>query len=341
MLKLPLHIILVLFIFASLGAQENNFSQFYSSPQYLNPAFAGDALYMKVGGATRIMQPTPDSRIINSLLHFDYKIPNQHSGLGVTYFHHTEQLAHSKLQVNYSYSVSIKEHVWVKGGIGVSVNQRRSHANELQYPDQYDNYGYTGVSTAEPFLIDNSVFPGLAAGVVLYNKSTWFSLSGDYLNMPTENFAGVDSKYPLKLSFMMGMLFPIDKATSRRRINKLGDLKPISNIGPIFSVVKQDQFIEASGGLSILVNSVFGGLHYRYQHDFNVTDDSYAYKALIVMAGYRHELFSLTYSYDYSLSQYTVNKNGAHELSIIFYPSSSKKDRDKHDLTPLPNQLLY
>jgi type IX secretion system PorP/SprF family membrane protein len=340
MLKRLFYIVFVITPLQLSEAQENNFSQFYISPQYINPAFAGDASYIKAGLATRLMQPLTGTYIINSLLHIDYKLLNHHSGIGMTFFQHTEELTHSKLQLNYSYTIRLSNNAWAKAGLGLSFNQRYTRSKAFTYPDQYNNYGYVGNATTEPSLHERSFFPGVSAGAIIYNEILWLSLSGDYLNMPTENFAGQNTVYPMKISFMAGMLYPLNKTTSKRRFSKFGGLEPYSCIGPVISITSQNKYVEASGGIVLHIKPIFVGMHYRYQHDF-INPDNTAYKALVFMAGYRQEEVSVTYSYDFSLSQYSINRSGAHEIAIILYFSSPKHDLKRQDLVPLPNQLMY
>lgn len=323
-------------------SQENHFSQFYSAPQYLNPAFAGDAHYMRAGLSTRYMKPLPAKPIVNSLLHFDYKITNQNNGLGFTLFSHTEVLNHIKLQVNYSHTIKLSKNKYAKAGLGISLNQRSSNASGMTFPDQYDLLGYTGNPSAEPLLKDNCYFPGISAGAIFYNEMLWISLAGDYLNLPRENFAGQQNTYPAKFLAATGLLYPLNKRkTSKRRFSKFGGLKPYSSLGPVLSYVQHGKFTEISGGISATIQPFYGGIHYRYQHDFTIDNNKYAYNAIVLIAGYRQEEFTLAYSVDVSFSNQTVNRNGAHEFSFTWYFSGVIEDYKRNALVPLNNQLLY
>lgn len=334
--------IILLFIGLNAYSQENHFSQFYNAPQYLNPAFAGDAHYMRTGVSTRYMKPLPTKPVINSLLHYDYKVINQNNGIGFTIFSHTEVLTHLKLQLNYSHTIKLSHNNYAKGGLGISINQRSSNADNLTFPDQYDILGYTGSPSAEPLLKDNSYFPGLSAGAVFYNEALWISLSGDYLNLPRENFAGQNNTYPMKFIFATGLLYPLNKKnSSKRRFSKFGGLKPYSSLGPVICFVQHGKFTEISGGVSATIQPFYGGIHYRYQHDFNIDNTKYAYKAFVLIAGYRQEEFAVAYSVDLSFSNQTVNRNGAHEFSFTWYFSTRKEDYKRNALIPLNNQLLY
>lgn len=321
--------------------QENHFAQFYSTPQYLNPAFAGDGKQARAGSTFRLMSPTDETNILNSLVHFDYKIPHQPNGIGVFLYQHTEALTHLKLQVNYSHSIQLNEKSWVKGGLAISFNQRHTPSQSLKYPDQYNNSGYTGQASAEQNLKENSYFPAVAAGIILYNHQTWMSLSADYLNQPKENFAGASSTYPTKLCFMMGSFIPINKTSSRRRINKMGDLKPISGIGPLAGFTWQNKYLEASAGISLFAKPIFVAINYRYQHNLALETTQNAYKAMVWVVGIRQPGYSLTYSYDQLMGSLTSNKSKAHEFSLVFYFEGTRRDIEPVKLVPLPAQLIY
>jgi type IX secretion system PorP/SprF family membrane protein len=303
-------------------SQENHFSQFYNAPQYLNPAFAGDAAYIKVGGTSRIIKPVSGFRIINSLVQFDFKPLNQNSGFGLMVYNRSELLSFSKIQINYSYTVQLSKIGWAKGGLGISTNQRRSNANSLKYPDQYDNYGYTGSPTSENSLSENSLFPAITAGLILYNKYLWFSFAGDYLNRPKENFAGQKNNNSVKINAATGFLIPINaNKSTKRRFSKYGGIKPFSSIGPLICFTKQKKYTEFSGGIAFHFQPVYGGISLRYQHDFTIESNSNTYKALDIILGYRQEEFTVAYSYDATLGNKSINQNGA--------------------LVPLISQMLY
>jgi len=321
--------------------QENHFAQFYSAPQYLNPAFAGDTEHTRAGTNLRLMSPSDGARILNSLVHFDYKMPHQPNGLGILVYQHTEALTHLKLQINYSHSIQLSEKSWIKAGLAASINQRHTPSQSLKYPDQYSNTGYTGQASAEANLKESSYFPAVAAGIILYNHQTWMSLSADYLNQPKENFAGSSITYPTKLCFMMGSLIPVNKTSSRRRINKMGDLKPISGLGALAGITWQNKYLEASAGLTLYAKPFFTGISYRYQHNFALETNQYAYKALVWAVGIRQSGYSFTYSYDQHIGSLTSNSGNAHEISLVFYFDGIRRDSKPVKLVPLPAQLFY
>ncbi len=333
--------ILLTVLIRNISGQENHFSQFYSNPQYLNPAFAGDVHYLNVGISSRIIPISSSSKILNNLLTINYKMKSQKSGLGFVYYDHTESLRHIKAQVNYGFSFQLEDNLWIKAGLGLSLNQRSTTAQSLLYPDQYNDYGPTGDPTNESSLKDRSFFIGLSSGFIIYNKTFWTSISGDYLNRPIESFAGKKSKYPVKLGLMGGFLIPLNKTSSKRRYDKLGGISPYTSLNPVICLLYQNKYFEADGGITFNHKPVFIGLNYRYQLDCRETDTKYAYEALVAIIGYRNESFAFTYSYDITISEYVYSRKGSHELSLVFYFSHDKFGYKKETLVPLPNQLFY
>jgi type IX secretion system PorP/SprF family membrane protein len=335
-------VIMLVFPLIISAQHENHFSQFYNTPQYINPAFAGDAAYVKVATATRIMNPVAGFRTTNSVLQFDFKLLNYNSGLGVMIYNHSDLLSQSKIQINYSYTVQLSEKGWFRAGLGISENQRRTNVNTFKYPDQFDNNGYTGNTTNEYYLNEKSLFPSLTAGMVLYNKFVWLSFAGDNLNRPKENFAGQDIKNPMIFNVASGFVIPINAyRNTKRRFGKYGGIKPFSSIGPVVYFTKQEKYTEFSGGIAFHFQPIYGGLNVRYQHDFNIEKNTNTYEALVFILGYRQEEFTVAYSYDAALGNKTINKSGAHEISLVFYFSNYKEDYKRHAFVPVISQLMY
>ena len=323
-------------------AQENHFSQFFNCPQLLNPAFSGDASYVRAGLNSRNIQTKIDTYVPNSLLHLDLKLTNHNDGIGLVIYNHLEEIGHTKFQFNYAHTVKLDKLWWLKSGIGLSVNQRKLAGKDLKFPDQYNNSGYTGQQTQEPSLKESTYFPGVAAGAILYNKNFWLSISGDYLNKPTENFAGTKTNYPIKFSAMSGFLIPLSKnKSSKRRFSNFGGLKPTSSLGPVFCYQQHGQQIEFSSGINFLLQPFFGGVLYRFQHYHEIDRKAYAYKAVSLIAGFRREEFSVSYSFDYTIGKELSKQVTAHEFSLILYFFSPKHDYKRVLLVPLPNQLIY
>lgn len=340
-MKLAIISILTLSVSLSLHAQESSFGQFYNLVEFHNPAFVGDAHQYRVQAANRIMSPIPGKQILNSYVSASTKMLNQNSGIGFIFFNQNDDLSHTKLQVNYSYTINWKRKWWVKAGIGVGINQRKFNSS-LHFPDQYNLGGLTGALTQEAQLNDKAYFPSFNTGGIIYNKFFWASVAGDYLNRPQEDFAGQKNPFPIKLAVMGGILYPINKGkSSKRRFSRFGGLKPYTSVGPLFSYIRHGYISDITVGFSFQSQPFFGSLAYRHQTSDLQNGSTESFKAASISAGYRNESLSIGYSFDWSLAGHSVNRNGAHELSVVFFFTSGKEDYKRLQLVPLPNQLIY
>ena len=322
-------------------SQENILSHYFAASSFSNPACAGDTRYIQVGIVNRIQPLSSTTPIYNTLLGFDQKLRNYHSGLALTIDQRTAGFKETQFKINYSYTWPISLKYWVKGGLGLSWNFMNSSVNNYHYPDQYNRFGFTGDPTKELTLKGGDNFPALAAGLLFYNEFGWLSLSSEYLNRPRQNFAGKDIRTPVFIAIHGGYLFQIDKYQRPRRIiNPKGGLEPYSSIGPVAGFYKHGPFYMYKIGMNSFLRPIFAGLSY---HQYNFIKESIldGVSSLNILLGFRSESISVSYSYDFMILRTVTNYQGAHEISLIYYIYTIKEDHKKHKLISFPNQLMY
>jgi hypothetical protein len=167
------------------------------------------------------------------------------------------------------------------------------------------------------------------------------SVSSDYLNRPRQQFAGQANQVPIIWSIIGSYLIPLDKNKKTKRIfSNGGGLDPYSSIGPVIGFTKQGPFNMSTFGINAFFHPVFWGIEY-HNNSFAKNIISSGVNTIELLLGYRNESISLAYSYDLRIDQNTVNYRGAHEISLICYLYSIRKDYVKNKLVPLPNQLMY
>ncbi|MBN1953182.1 MAG: PorP/SprF family type IX secretion system membrane protein [Bacteroidales bacterium] len=326
-----------------LTAQENYFGHYFIATSAANPAQAGDTRFAQFQVAERL-QPMANSELIShTLVSYDQKLINQRSGIGVSLEQNASRFVENHVRLNYSYTLSLFKKYWLKGGVGLSFHSLNTHATGFQYPDQYDNYGFTGLPSQELATIDSekAFYTGFSAGIVAYNEYTWLSVSADNLNRPSIEIIGDPYRAPLTISAVWGWQIPLDKNKRPRRIFAAnGGIEPYSSIGPIAGFYKSGPFHVVTLGVNAFTNPVFWGVNFRY----NAVYDHYLARgtaSLNFLAGYRVENWCIAYSYDFMISQTATNYRGAHEISLIYYLYTVKSDYKKNKLIPLPNQLMY
>jgi type IX secretion system PorP/SprF family membrane protein len=247
------------------------------------------------------------------------------------------------LGVKYSHTLLIVEKYWIKAGLGLSLNSLNTNASSFRFPDQYTNYGFTGMPSQEIQYLegDKVYYPSFSAGIAAVNNNAWLSVSVDNLNRPSLEVIGEKYPAPLIIVVNWGMMIPINKNKRPRRIFALnGGLEPYSSIGPVASFRKDGAFHSVMVGVNAFTNPVFWGVSFRYN---SVYDNFFTRgtAAMNFMAGYRSELWAIAYSYDFMLTRTDTNFKGAHEISLSYYLFSVKPDYKKNKLFPFPNQLMY
>jgi len=324
-----------------LMGQENILTHYFSAFSMYNPAMAGDTRFAQVQLVERLQPTISNVLITNTLLSFDYKLRDNRSGLGLHLNRRTSVFNETQVQVNYSHTVLLFRKFWVKGGLGISFNTINTHASTYRFPDQYDQFGYTGNPTQEPSLNEKANFAGFSSGLAFYNEQGWLTIAFDNINRPKVNFAGDESRTPLLWIASAGYLFSFDKDKRGKRIfNRDGGIKPYSSLGPVASIYKNGDFQVIGAGVNAFTKPVFWGVTFRYNSIYNQFF-SEGVSSINLLAGYRNEVLSLAYSYDFVVNRTPTNFKGAHEISLVYYLFSVREDFRKCNLFPWPNQLMY
>jgi type IX secretion system PorP/SprF family membrane protein len=307
----------------------------------LNPAMAGDTRFAQIQLVERLQPTVSNVLISNTLLSLDYKLRNNRSGIGLHVNRTSSIFSETHMKINYSHSFLLSRRIWIKGGLGISFNTINTHINAYTFPDQYDQFGYTGSPTMEPSLNEKASYAGFSSGMAVYNDLGWVSVAFDNINRPNVNFAGSKNRIPLLMIVSTGYLFSFDKNKRGKRIfNRDGGLKPYSSLGPVASFYKNGDFHVFSAGIDAFTKPVFWGISLRYNSIYN-RYFSEGVSSVHLLAGYRTEVLSVAYSYDLIVNRTPTNFKGAHEISLIFYFYSIREDYKKCSLFPYPNQLLY
>lgn len=332
---------LLIFLININYGQENTYSHFFTATSYYNPAFAGNVRYASLQADNRLVLNSGSKAIRNTLILYDQKLRNYRSGLSFNINQNAGDLNELKLKANYSYTFSLTNKYLLRTGVGLSWNFINSHAKKYHYPDQYNNSGYTGEPTNEPSLDERSNYPGFAAGFLIYDELSWLSFSVDDVNRPTQDFAGTKTDIPITWSVNGSYMIPIDKNKKAKRIFATkGGIEPYSSIGPVFGFYKKGTFNIYNLGINGYIRPVFFGVEYRYNSYLNNIINK-GVSTLGLLLGYRNESLSIAYSYDFRIDRNDINYRGAHEISLIYYVYTVKKDFVKNRLVPLPNQLMY
>lgn len=209
------------------AAQDPHFSQFFSSPLTLNPAFTGkfDGT-LRVAGNYRNQWPTINQAYQTGTLSVDFPIlknyiaPNDTWGVGLMGY--TDKSASGAVNFNYfsastAYHKGLDEEGYHQLGLGFQATYANMliKTQDLKFEDQLTSTGFTGV-TSEVFSGSTlkSNYMDVNAGI-LYTGSTsdknnfYAGVSIYHITRPKQQFTGALYLLSPRTTFHAGGYFPV------------------------------------------------------------------------------------------------------------------------------------
>ncbi|MEO9872985.1 PorP/SprF family type IX secretion system membrane protein [Ekhidna sp.] len=297
------------------GAQDAQYSQFYSNPIYLNPAFAGTAPDTRAVFIHRIQWPNLPQAFSNSTASIDYNAGNINSGFGAIVSSEQEGTAglrNTTAAFIYSYEANLNNKVVVRPAIKFGYSFRDIDRSKLVLGDQVD-FGVDGTPSQDPQI--NSIrlknHWDIGTGILIYTKKNWFGVGIDHLTRPNRSLLEGEDNLPIRYSFHIGSRYPLQKLVN------IGTIVP--SIAPSILYRRQGQFQQIDAGASVHLQPIIIGLYYRgmplLKNDFGRLNQD----AIILVTGVEYYNFEFNYSFDLNLSKLDpVSGGGAHEFSLVY-----------------------
>lgn len=315
-------------------AQDPQFSQFYSAPLYLNPAFAGATQQARVGLNYRNQWPAIDANFITFSAFYDTFIESKNSGVGFLIMRDSEGRAGLKstsVGVQYAYQLYLTDWLTFRPGFQVAWFNRNVNFSDLTFGDQFDPLTGDIINpTGEGFSNTSKNFIDLSAGGVLYTKNVWLGVTANHLNKPSQAFdESADPKeLPVKLSFHGGIKIPFASGTMGSGLYARPQERSLT---PTFQYKSQGEFDQLDLGLYLTLEPMIFGAWYRGLPTKGIEGFSNN-ESIVMLIGFtkkggQGEVLNIGYSYDYTISQLGAGSGGAHELSLSY--SWSNKDPRK------------
>jgi type IX secretion system PorP/SprF family membrane protein len=246
----------------SATAQDHQYSQFFNSPVYLNPAlngqFEGD---LRVNMIYRNQWSTLPGALTYLTASVDMNIPKFGGGVGLMFTRSNEGTAYylrNNLAGIYSYSVGSDDFV-LSFGLQAGIGNRTIDRSKLVFGDQLDpRNGYIPgtQSSADLGLLNNKFYFDAGAGVNLVVGNFMAGGALQHINRPDQSFTGASAKLPMRatghLSYRMD-LNPYDNYDDDQK----------SYVIPSVVMYKQATSTSVSAGLQYKRRSVNAGLWYR------------------------------------------------------------------------------
>ncbi|MCB0518939.1 MAG: type IX secretion system membrane protein PorP/SprF [Lewinellaceae bacterium] len=323
-------IVAVLMGAPALMAQDPIFSQFYSTPLVINPAFSGTNYAPRISATYRNEWPTfaDEGSTVYSTYAASYEqfIPSFNSGIGLLVLADNAGgglIKTTNFAASYAYRIAVNDDFFIKLGVQAGFKQSNVDWDRLVFLDQLDRV--TGpvdpsgnpnpTNEVRPENLNKAIFD-VGAGLLVYGGTFYGGLALHHLTTPDEGFvnsnASLADGLPLRLTLHGGAQFIVKEGNKRT---------PPSFISPNILLLKQGDMGQINLGAYYSLGLVFAGAWYR--HSFGNPD------AVIGMIGFQYDILKIGYSYDYTVSGLTSSTGGSHEISLVINLDNSENLRKK------------
>lgn len=341
-----LGLLAALLLVFSAKAQDPQFSQFYASSQYLNPAYAGSSLQGSAGVTYRNQWPSIEASFVTMVAFLDYYIEDANSGIGVLLTYDRQGIAgirSTQVGLQYAYQLYITDWLTFRPGFQASFNNGHVNFSDLVFPDQIDPVtgDVTGVPTENLGAGLSKNYIDLAAGGLLFSTNSWIGVSVHHLNTP--NYAlvgdGAQTNLSRKLSVHGGYKFNLGSGVIGQGLFSRPQERSLT---PTFQYKKQDVFEQLDLGLyltlePIILGTWYRGLPYKKVEEFSNND------AMVFLIGFikkgKDDQLNIGYSYDLTISELGAASGGAHEFTLVYsWPVGNPRKPPKNvRLIPCPD----
>lgn len=302
--------------------QAYQFTQFYASPTFLNPAFAGASACQRLTTNYRTQWPSIPGGYRTYLLSFDHGIQKSNNGLGFLFSRDAAgsgNLRSLSFNGQYSYHLMISRTLMCAAGVEVGYSQRNYDFHKYLFGDQIA-YGTT--TTVEQPQYDKFSYADLSSGALLYSERSWMGFSARHLNQPNQALVGNDSRLPVLYSVHGGYVRPVARYGDKG--------KYYSYITFAFNYRAEGKFDQLDIGGYYNLDPIVFGAWYRGIPLFKAYQAGYPNNdALALIVGTIIDRFKFGYSYDITISWLAGHTAGAHEISLTYQFCDPKVNRRK------------
>ncbi|MCB9231172.1 MAG: PorP/SprF family type IX secretion system membrane protein [Bacteroidia bacterium] len=322
-------------------AQDPHYTQFYANQQLLSPAFAGAgsgprvalnyrAQWVAIPGSYRQMGAGYDQPLYfgRSVQGFGFQLHNDKAGEG--------NLSKLDLTANYSFAIQMgdaRNPHYLRLGLGAGVQQSSIDMTKLRFGDQIDTEEGFIYATNEKLSSITRFTPDVNFGMAWYNKFAWVSASVHHITEPSQVFkitpnvpGSINTKWPRKYTLTGGIAIPAGPMNNPDAVT----------ISPAFLFMSQRNFNQLALGTYVHIKPIVFGAWYRANFN-NYLNQAFASDMIAGLVGFKEGIFSVGYSYDYTISRLSNRiSGGSHEIALIIEFDSDPKSHFRHHSLPCP-----
>ncbi len=296
-------------------AQDVSFSQPYSTPLYLNPAYSGVEKFSRIGASFRYQWAQLGDPYTSYSFYADHYFSDYKSGVGFSAVSDRQAgggVVQSNFGASYAYNLHVAEKTFIRFGIQALLGMTSTNAEKLVFSDMLGLNG--GVVASEPYASEQRVYFDMALGSVFSYDFLFAGVALHHLRgSPSVDLLGQSITVPRKLTLHGGCNIPVGSSGSQTSARYRSTPVELLTISP--SVIFCWQGIYKSYSVGSYAHAKGFSVGFFYKSDFGSSSNFFS-----TCAGYTSDLLSLMYSFDFGvLSSETKAYNpNTHEVSLIF-----------------------
>jgi type IX secretion system PorP/SprF family membrane protein len=293
-------------------AQDAVYSQYYSNPMRVNPAFAGRSYGPTFVAQYRNQWPSISANYQTYSLSYDQHLGSGNDAIGIQASRDAAGgfFFTNSITATYSYRLDIKEGYNVKIGLETGILNTALDWDQFVFEDQIDpQFGIAPGGAAlpsgelRPDQLSNTSLD-VSAGVLLNAKNYFLGLSAKHLTGNPTTVTDSESVNSIGIPTRFGVIAGAELTLIEGNKRKFPTL-----LQPTAVFVSQASFWQLNAGANVDIGLAYGGLHYRH----TATNGD----AVIATFGFRKDRYRFGYSFDYTISQLGIQTGGSHEISIL------------------------
>ena len=291
------------------SAQDVGFSQFYSNPLYLNPAFTGTLGVPRINLQYRDQWHALPEAYVTQSVSFDIPSEKLKGGIGINLIKDAQAgnlLKTFQADLIYSSIFKLAEGVFFSGALEAGYHQNSLDWNNLIFADNLDKYtGTHGITAETPIDDPNFHYLDFSTGILVYGEKLFAGLAVHHLSQPSVSWYS-DSDHGGRLRRKFTLHFG-----TRIPIFVHGSWRKTIDLSPQVILMQQGQFRQFNYGMLANYHGFTAGTWLRQDFTFH-------YDAVVFLLGFMKKRWHITYSYDFTVSGLGAQSGGTSEISLSF-----------------------
>jgi len=301
-------------------AQDAQLTQFYATPTYISPAFAGTGLQTRLGLVVRDQWPAIPGAFVTANFALDHNLSGMNSGLGLMVHHDRSgsgALSYTSVTGQYAYEIQLKRKVFLRPALQVGYVNHAVDYSRLVFGDQLARGSNSGTSENTE---GNSIgYADLGSGLLFFTPKLWLGVALHHMNRPNQSLLQNEARVPMKFSMHGGYRVSLRSPVIRK--------EPESFVFA-FNYKSQGKFDQLDFGAYYEREPFFVGLWYRGLPLMKRYAPGYANNdAIAILVGTIVNDLRIGYSYDITISRLTTSSAGAHEITLGYEIATRHKKR--------------